>query len=152
MQDALVLPPPPIDCGEAGWPRLSATAGKPRAPQSRDPAIPRSAMSRSRDQNVNRIAPCMIRGSRAEVAWPKLWFTISPAGLNWALVLIADQFTWLNTLYISQRNWTRRLAPIWKFLNSEKLVLTIGGSRKNARGALPMSPRPVSRLNAAAFR
>jgi len=55
-------------------------------------------------QKVNRIATCMIRGSRAAVALPKFALTCSPAGLNCEVVLMADQLTWLNTLYVSQRN------------------------------------------------
>ena len=47
----------------------------------------------ARRQNVNRMAPCMMRGSRADVALPKAAFTCSPAGLNWAVVLMPDQFT-----------------------------------------------------------
>ena len=90
----------------------------------------------------------MIRGLRAAVALPKFRLTCSPAGLNCAVVLMADQLTWLNTLYISQRNWIRRPPPIWKFLKADRFVFTIGGSRKKVTGALPMSPRPVRRLNA----
>ena len=51
-----------------------------------------------RRQNVKRIAPCMMRGSRADVALPNAAFTCSPAGLNWAVVLMPDQFTVLNRL------------------------------------------------------
>ena len=50
---------------------------------------------------------------------------------------MADQFTWLNTLYISQRNWIRLPPPIAKFLKNEMFELTIFGSRKKLRGALP---------------
>src|SRR5258708_7899464 len=94
----------------------------------------------------------MSRGLRAEVAWPKLALTICPAGLNCALVLMLDQFTWLNTLYISQRSWIRRLRPMAKFLNVDMFVFTIPGNWKNVRGALPISPRPVRRLKAATSR
>ncbi len=52
----------------------------------------------ARRQNVNRMAPCMMRGSRADVALPNAAFTCSPAGLNWAVVLMPDQFTVLNRL------------------------------------------------------
>ena len=94
----------------------------------------------------------MILAARAAVAWPKLRLTCSPAGLNCALVLMLDQFTWLNTLYISQRSWIRRWPPIAKFLNADKFVFTIPGSWKNVGGVLPISPRPVRRLKAAALR
>ena len=49
-------------------------------------------------QKENLIAPCITRALREAVAWPKLAFTCSPAGLNWAFVLSVDQFTWLKTL------------------------------------------------------
>src|SRR5258708_35685399 len=94
----------------------------------------------------------MILGLRAWVAWPKLALTICPAGLNCAMVLMLDQFTWLNTLYISQRSWIRRLRPIAKFLNVDMFVFTIPGSWKKVRGALPISPRPVRRLKAATLK
>src|SRR5215208_2343930 len=89
----------------------------------------RSPVVRFPNQNVNRIAPCMMRGSRAAVALPKLALTCSPAGLNCAVVLMVSQFTWLNTLYISQRNWMRRPPPSEKFLNAEMFEFTIFGSR-----------------------
>src|SRR5258708_27414035 len=94
----------------------------------------------------------MSRGLRAWVAWPKLALTICPAGLNWALVLMLDQFTWLNTLYISQRSSIRRLRPIAKFLNVDMFAFTIPGNWKKQRGALPISPRPVRRLKAATLK
>src|SRR6185295_12999105 len=94
----------------------------------------------------------MIRGSRADVALPKFAFTCSPAGLNWAFVLMFDQFTVLNKLYTSQRICTRRPPPSRKFLNIERSVFLIHGRRKNRAVAFPRSRRPVGRANAAQFR
>ena len=58
---------------------------------------------------------------------------------------------WLRTLNASARNWIARVLPIRKFLNSARSQLLMPGRRTALRGALPMSPRPAGRLNAAAL-
>src|SRR5678815_5084450 len=98
----------------ASWPAFAnATAGKPR-----------------RYQKLTRIAACMMRGSRAAVALPKLAFTCLPvAGSNCALVFNVDHCVWLKTLYISHRIWSFLVPPIAKFLNAEMFEFTIRGIR-----------------------